>query len=450
MTPTAPEEPASMSVVAAPAEEPASMSVVAAPAIGLYEDIPLLAVAESRARALKVNEIAKKSHDDTNVGVRIPTGQEITLLKNKHQNNPVRVVKTPVEYLTQLVYDLENQGDPSVKRDILSHSKKIGENQYISTNGKGQKFTVRTKDKFAVDESDDEVKIVCAHCPEQWTVDDLNTPNGHGIYLLGVHAYHCGEQGLPWEKNMDLFLWIIHVRLMIMPSEKEGIGGYNSTGIAKCPLRSHRDGSDKITTKLHLATMMGIEEFDQICAEQELPARDPHIMLWLDETASVKLVKKLRRILVRGSSDKKITKDQWFYLCEMGFHKIISEHIQQECGYLHHNDTVDGDRKIAALPSSSVSKLPSTAPEIPQLPDTSDLYPHDSDWAPMLNMSPPTVGDWDPMTSEWSPMITDWSPTFQTDALQVKKMTPSQMEQGVSLQSTSDPNAQGNSDIAEV
>ena len=151
-----------------------------------------------------------------------------------------------------------------------------------------------------------------------------------------------------------------------------------------------------------------------------------------------------------GISAKKITKDQWFYLCEMGFHKIISEHIQQECGYLHHNDTVDGDRKIAALPSSSVSKLPSTAPEIPQLPDTSDLYPHDSDWAPMLNMSPPTVGDWDPMTSEWSPMITDWSPTIPTDALQVKKMTPSQIEEGVSLQSTSDPNAQSNSDIAEV
>eukprot|EP00956_Cyclotella_meneghiniana_P027322 scaffold61018_cov52-Cyclotella_meneghiniana.AAC.3 len=68
----------------------------------------------------------------------------------------------------------------------------LGENQYISTSG--QKFTVRTKDKFAVDESDDEVKIVCAHCPEQWTVDDLNKINGHGIYLLGVHAYYCGEE----------------------------------------------------------------------------------------------------------------------------------------------------------------------------------------------------------------------------------------------------------------
>ena len=162
---------------------PVAMTVVAAPAVnrsnatGLYNDIPASAVAKSRSRALMVNEIAKKGHVDTKVGVAILTSKEITLLKNKNQNNPVRNVKTPVEYLTQLVYDLENQGDPSVKRDVISLLEKIGENEYKKSNG--SKFSVRTKDKFSIDQSGGVVKIVCSHCPKQWTLDDCNAcPRG--------------------------------------------------------------------------------------------------------------------------------------------------------------------------------------------------------------------------------------------------------------------------------
>ena len=81
--------------------------------------------------------------------------------------------------------------------------------------------------------------------------------------MLGNHVYFCNEKGLSWTKDMDLFLWLVHVRLMIMPSEKEAISGWSPTGIPKCPLRCHRDGSDKKARKY---TLMGVEEqFDEIC-----------------------------------------------------------------------------------------------------------------------------------------------------------------------------------------
>eukprot|EP00956_Cyclotella_meneghiniana_P038918 scaffold162190_cov40-Cyclotella_meneghiniana.AAC.2 len=575
-----------MTVVAAPpALENHSNGISAAPGISVYSDIPATAVAESRSRALVVNEIAKKGNSDITVGVTIPTGEEITLLENKNKKNPSRKVRTPVEFLTQLVFDFENQGHPSAKVDLLSSSAtvKTGENRYRY--GRNP-FCVGIMDKFSIDESEGVAKIVCAHCAKQWSLEDFDkVTRGIGVLLLGNHALFCSESGLSWTKDMDLFLWMVDVRLKIMPSEKADIGGRSTVGMLLCPLRSHRDGSDK---KIHRFTLMELEEFDEICAELELPHRDAHLMQWLDEAESKKLILKLRRILVKGESFKSMTNDHWKYLCEMGYHqvipeetqqacgyvqqqlpssriwrsdidlflwmwdarfkiipseqanigvegrlvctlplrsrrdgsdvkirnytlmeleefdeicaelelphrdahlmlwldkvesknlsdkmikiirgkikgvtdaqwcylcemgfdKVISQEIQYACGYLQYNE--DENLKIAAIPSASMSMLPSTDTEMPELPDTSDLYPHDSDWAPMLNMSPPTVGDWDPMTSEWSPMITDWSPTIPTDALQVKKMAPSQIEEGVSLQSTSDPNAQSNSDIAEV
>ena len=65
----------------------------------------------------------------------------------------------------------------------------------------------------------------------------------------------------------------------------------------------------------------------------------------------------------------------------------------------------------------------------------------------MMDLSPPDI-DWDPMTTDWSPMITDWSPMMPTDDLHEKKLTPTQIQEGNSLQSTSDPDNQSNSDIA--